>query len=70
MLFKNGTGNMVTMALEGISQTEKLFTIDFDKKMMNMMIIPWIILAFCFYTRYSFRRNIADCFFPIIIIFL
>ena len=67
MLFKNGTGNMVTMALEGISQTENYLQLILTK-MMNMMIIPWIILA-CFYTRYSFRHNIADCF-PIIIIFM
>ena len=42
---KNGTGNMVTMALEGISQTENYLQLILTK-MMNMMIIPWIILAF------------------------
>lgn len=36
---------MVTMALEGISQTENYLQLILTK-MMNMMIIPWIILAF------------------------
>ena len=36
---KNGTGNMVTMALEGISQTENYLQLILTK-MMNMMIIP------------------------------
>ena len=38
---------MVTMALEGISQTENYLQLILTK-MMNMMIIPWIILAFVF----------------------
>ena len=41
---KAGTGNVVTMALEGIRQAENYITL-FLSKMMNMMIIPWLVLA-------------------------
>ncbi|MBP2099452.1 thiol reductant ABC exporter subunit CydD [Enterococcus rivorum] len=65
---KNGTGNMVTMALEGISQTENYLHLIL-MKMMNMMIIPWIILAFVF--TLDIRSGvILLVVFPIIIIFM
>lgn len=65
---KNGTGNMVTMALEGIHQTENYLHLIL-MKMMNMMIIPWIILAFVFTldVRSGFILLVV---FPIIIIFM
>lgn len=65
---KNGTGNMVTMALEGIQQTENYLHLIL-MKMMNMMIIPWVILAFVF--TLDIRSGIILLVvFPIIIIFM
>ncbi|MDA9471487.1 thiol reductant ABC exporter subunit CydD [Enterococcus sp. 5H] len=65
---KNGTGNMITMALEGISQTENYLHLIL-MKIMNMMIIPWIILAFVF--TQDIRSGIVLLIvFPLIIIFM
>ncbi len=65
---ENGTGNMVTMALEGIHQTENYLHLILAK-MMNMMIIPWLILIFIFTLD---RRSgvILLIVFPIIILFM
>ncbi len=65
---KNGTGNMVTMALEGISQTENYLQLILTK-IMNMMIIPWVILAFVF-TQDIRSGVILLLVFPIIILFM
>lgn len=65
---KEGTGNMVTMAIEGISQIENYFTLILPK-LTNMMIIPWVILLFVFYL--DIRSGIILLLvFPIIIIFM
>lgn len=65
---KNGTGNMITMALEGITQTENYLHLIL-MKIMNMMIIPWIILAFVF--TQDIRSGIVLLIvFPLIIIFM
>lgn len=65
---KNGTGNMITMALEGISQTENYLHLIL-MKIMNMMIIPWIILAFVF--TLDIRSGVVLLVvFPMIIIFM
>lgn len=65
---KKGTGNMVTMALEGIQQTETYFNLILVK-MMNMMIIPWLILIVVFFL--DLRSGIILLLvFPIIIIFM
>lgn len=65
---KNGTGNMITMALEGISQTENYLHLIL-MKIMNMMIIPWIILIFVF--TLDVRSGIVLLVvFPMIIIFM
>lgn len=65
---KNGTGNMVTMALEGIQQVE-IYLHLILMKMMNMMIIPWIILLFVF--TLDIRSGVILLIvFPIIIIFM
>ncbi|MFD0898164.1 thiol reductant ABC exporter subunit CydD [Loigolactobacillus binensis] len=47
LVAKQGTGNMVTMALEGIDQVENYMTLILNK-MLNMMIIPWILLVYIF----------------------
>ncbi|MBO0423455.1 thiol reductant ABC exporter subunit CydD [Enterococcus plantarum] len=65
---KNGTGNMITMALEGISQAENYLHLIL-MKIMNMMIIPWIILIFVF--MLDFRSGVVLLVvFPMIIIFM
>lgn len=65
---KNGTGNMITMALEGISQAENYLHLIL-MKMMNMMIIPWLILIFVF--TLDVRSGIVLLVvFPMIIIFM
>ncbi|MGC6768357.1 thiol reductant ABC exporter subunit CydD [Enterococcus sp. LJL51] len=65
---KEGTGNIVTMALEGIHQTENYFQLIL-MKMINMMVIPWIILAFLF-TLDIRSAVILLIVFPIIIVFM
>lgn len=65
---KNGTGNMTTMALEGISQTENYLNLIL-MKIMNMMIIPWIILIFIF-TQDIRSGVVLLLVFPMIIIFM
>lgn len=47
LVAKQGTGNMVTMALEGIDQVENYMTLILNK-MLNMMLIPWILLIYIF----------------------
>ncbi|MCC9990236.1 thiol reductant ABC exporter subunit CydD, partial [Streptococcus agalactiae] len=42
---EQGTGNVVTMALDGVSLVENYLRLVLNK-MINMSIIPWIILAF------------------------
>ncbi|WP_207694157.1 thiol reductant ABC exporter, CydD subunit [Enterococcus sp. DIV0212c] len=65
---KNGTGNMITMALEGISQAENYLHLIL-MKIMNMMIIPWIILIFVF--TLDVRSGVVLLVvFPMIIIFM
>ncbi|OJG27555.1 thiol reductant ABC exporter, CydD subunit [Enterococcus caccae] len=65
---KNGTGNMITMALEGISQAENYLHLIL-MKIMNMMIIPWIILVFVF--TLDVRSGVVLLVvFPMIIIFM
>ncbi|MGG5343477.1 thiol reductant ABC exporter subunit CydD [Enterococcus sp. AZ192] len=65
---KNGTGNMVTMALEGISQAENYLHLIL-MKIMNMMIIPWLILIFIF--TLDIRSGVVLLVvFPMIIIFM
>lgn len=65
---KEGTGNMVTMAIEGISQVENYIKIILPK-VMNMSIIPWIIVAFIF-TRDIQSGITLVIIFPIIILFM
>lgn len=65
---KEGTGNMVTMAIEGISQVENYITIILPK-ITNMMIMPWIIAIFVF--TQDIRSGVTLVLvFPIIIIFM
>ncbi|MCB5951960.1 thiol reductant ABC exporter subunit CydD [Enterococcus sp. BWT-B8] len=65
---EEGTGNMVTMALEGIHQTENYLQLIL-MKIINMMMIPWIILIFLF-TLDLRSAAVLLIVFPIIIIFM
>lgn len=65
---KAGTGNMVTMAIEGISQIENYLTIILPK-ITNMMIIPGLILLFVF-TMDIKSGVVLLIVFPVIILFM
>lgn len=47
LVAKQGTGNMVTMALDGIDEVENYLSLILNK-ILNMMIIPWILLVYIF----------------------
>ena len=65
---KEGTGNMVTMAIEGVSQIENYLTLILPK-ITNMMVVPWVI--FLFVLTQDIRSGIILLLvFPIIIIFM
>jgi len=63
-----GTGNVITMALDGVSQVENYLHLILNK-MVNMSIIPWIILAFVFYLDWE-SGLVLLIVFPLIIIFM
>ena len=65
---KQGTGNMTTMALDGIGQVENYIHLILAK-MMNMMIIPWPILAVIFFLDIQ-SGIVLLLVFPLIIIFM
>ena len=65
---KKGTGNMTTMALEGIAQVENYIHLILAK-MMNMMIVPWPILAVVFWLDLE-SGVILLLIFPLIILFM
>jgi thiol reductant ABC exporter, CydD subunit len=65
---KKGTGNMTTMALEGIAQVENYIHLILAK-MMNMMIVPWPILAVVFWLDIE-SGVILLLVFPLIILFM
>lgn len=63
-----GTGNMITMALEGISKVENYIHLILAK-VMNMMIIPWLILAVVFLLDWE-SGVVLILVFPLIIVFM
>lgn len=65
---KEGTGNTITMTLDGITLVENYIHLILSK-MINMSIIPWIILVFVFYLDWE-SGLILLIVFPIIIIFM
>lgn len=65
---KEGTGNTITMALDGIDLVENYIHLILSK-MINMSIIPWIILAFVFLLDWKSGLTLLIVF-PIIIIFM
>lgn len=65
---KHGTGNMVTMALEGIEQVETYIHLILSK-VMNMVLIPVMILAVIFLLDWQSGAALLLVF-PLIIIFM
>lgn len=65
---QQGTGNVTTMALEGINQVENYLKLILAK-IMNMSIIPWVILALVFYLDWE-SGLVLLLVFPLIIIFM
>ena len=64
----HGTGNVTTMTVDGISQVENYIHLILAK-MMNMMIVPWVILVVIFYYDWV-SGVILLLVFPLIIIFM
>ncbi|KHD44809.1 thiol reductant ABC exporter subunit CydD [Streptococcus hongkongensis] len=65
---EQGSGNMITMALDGVSLVENYLHLVLNK-MMNMTVIPIIILAFIYYLDID-SGIILTLVFPLIIIFM
>lgn len=65
---KQGTGSVVTTALDGIDQVEEYLHLILPK-MLNMMIIPWILLVAIFLLDWE-SGIVLLIVFPIIIIFM
>lgn len=65
---KQGTGSIVTTALDGINQVEEYLHL-IVPKMLNMMIIPWILLVMIFLLDWQ-SGIVLLVVFPLIIIFM
>lgn len=65
---KQGTGSVVTTALDGIDQVEEYLHLILPK-MLNMMIIPWILLVAIFLLDWE-SGVVLLIVFPLIIIFM
>lgn len=65
---REGTGNMVTLTLDGIAQVEDYFKLVLNK-MVNMMVVPVIILVLAFYLDWI-SGAIMLAVYPLIILFM
>lgn len=65
---KKGTGSLVTTTLDGINQVEEYLHLILPK-MLNMMIIPWILLVAVFVLDWK-SGVVLLVVFPLIIIFM
>lgn len=63
-----GTGNITTMTLDGIDQVENYIKLILSK-VMNMMLIPWFVLATVFVFDWE-SGLVLTLVFPLIIIFM
>lgn len=63
-----GTGNMVTLALDGIFQAEDYIKL-ISSKMSSMIIVPLIILVVCFWLDFDSAITLILVF-PLIILFM
>ncbi|WP_281166038.1 thiol reductant ABC exporter subunit CydD [Liquorilactobacillus sicerae] len=68
LIQSQGTGNMTTMALEGVDQVEKYLRLILSKA-TTMMIVPWLILAVIWYL--DWRSGVfLLIIYPLIVIFM
>ncbi len=65
---KRGTGNIVTMALEGIDQVQTYLMLVVIK-ILDMSITPWLILLYVLFLRWE-QAIFLFAIFPIIILFM
>ena len=65
---KEGTGNLVTMALDGIPEAENYIELILNK-ILNMSIIPWVLVAYIWYENWLTGFTLLIMF-PIIILFM
>ena len=65
---KRGTGNIVTMALEGIDQVQTYLMLVVIK-ILDMSITPWLILLYVLFLRWE-QSIFLFAIFPIIILFM
>ncbi|WP_203623507.1 MULTISPECIES: thiol reductant ABC exporter subunit CydD [unclassified Lacticaseibacillus] len=63
-----GTGNLVTMALDGIPETQNYIELILNK-ILNMMIIPWVLLVYIFMQQHLAGIALLIMF-PVIILFM
>lgn len=65
---KRGTGNIVTMALEGIDKVQTYLMLVIIK-ILNMSITPWLILLYILFLRWE-QAIFLFIIFPVIILFM
>lgn len=65
---KRGTGNIVTMALEGIDQVQTYLMLVIIK-ILDMSITPWLILLYVLFLRWE-QAIFLFAIFPVIILFM
>lgn len=65
---EKGTGNTVTLALEGIDKAQTYLMLVLIK-MFDMMIIPWILLAYLFTVSWP-EATFMLAIYPVVIIFM
>lgn len=68
MVQREGTGNMVTLTLDGISQVKDYFELVLNK-LVNMMVVPIIILIVAYYLDWV-SGLIMTIVYPLIILFM
>ena len=68
MVQREGTGNLVTLTLDGISQVEDYFELVLNK-LVNMMVVPILILIVAYYLDWV-SGVIMTIVYPLIILFM
>lgn len=65
---REGTGNMVTLTLDGVSEVENYIQLIYSK-VVSMMIIPVILLIFCFFLDWI-SGIVMLLVYPLIVLFM
>lgn len=68
LINREGTGNMVTLALDGISEVETYINLLFSK-LVSMMVIPILLLVVCLYLDWI-SGLVMLAIYPLIILFM